>query len=105
MAITHEEVLKIAELAKLQFDESELQAFTAQFQHILNYIEQLKEVNVEGVDPTSHVSLTEDFDKHMFREDETRPSLAVGEALRNAPDQGRNHFRVPNVLKMKSDGL
>jgi aspartyl-tRNA(Asn)/glutamyl-tRNA(Gln) amidotransferase subunit C len=103
LSITHDEVLKIAELAKLQFGESELQAFTAQFQHILDYIEQLKEVNVEGVDPTSHVSLTEDFDKHMFREDESRPSLAVEEALGNAPDQGRDHFRVPNVLKLKND--
>ena len=98
MAITHAEVLKIAELAKLHFSESELDAFTARFQHILDYIEKLKEVNVEGVEPTSHVSLTEEFDKQIFREDQTRSSLPVEEALLNAPDQGDGHFRVPKVI-------
>ncbi len=98
MAITRADVLKIAALAKLQFDESELEAFTTQFQHILDYIEKLKEVVVDGIEPTSHVSLTADFEKHLFRADETRPSLQVEEALRNAPDRGDNHFRVPKVI-------
>lgn len=98
MAITRAEVLKIAELAKLHFSESELDAFIAQFQDILNYIEKLKELNVEGVEPTSHVSLTEDLEKHIFREDVTRPSLPVEEALMNAPDHGGDHFRVPKVI-------
>jgi aspartyl-tRNA(Asn)/glutamyl-tRNA(Gln) amidotransferase subunit C len=98
VAITRAEVLKIAELAKLHFSESELDSFTAQFQRILDYVEKLKEVNVEGVEPTSHVSLTEDFEKHVVREDETRPSLPLEEALRNAPDRGDDHFRVPKVI-------
>lgn len=98
MTITHADVLKIAELAKLQFSESELEEFTAQFQHILDYIEKLKEVNVDGIEPTSHVSLTADFEKDIFREDETRPSLPAEEALMNAPDRGDGHFRVPKVI-------
>ncbi len=98
MEITRDQVLKIAELAKLEFSEAELEDFTAQFQHILEYIEKLKEVHVEGVDPTSHVSLTDGFEKHIFREDETRPSLPVEEALMNAPDPGDGHFRVPKVI-------
>jgi aspartyl-tRNA(Asn)/glutamyl-tRNA(Gln) amidotransferase subunit C len=98
MAITRADVLKIAELAKLHFSELELDEFTAQFQHILDYIEKLKEVNVEGVEPTSHVSLASDFEKHIFRDDDARPSLPVEEALLNAPDRGDDHFRVPKVL-------
>ena len=98
MAITPADVLKIAELAKLHFSESELDEFTAQFQRILDYIEKLKEVNVEGVEPTSHVSLAADFEKHIFRDDDARPSLPVEEALLNAPDRGDDHFRVPKVL-------
>jgi aspartyl-tRNA(Asn)/glutamyl-tRNA(Gln) amidotransferase subunit C len=98
VAITRAEVLKIAELAKLHFSESELDASTAQFQHILDYIEKLKEVNVEGIEPTSHVSLTGDFEKYVVREDETRPSLPLEEALMNAPDRGDDHFRVPKVI-------
>ena len=98
MSISRTEVLKIAELAKLHFSEDELDAFTAQFQHILDYIEQLKQVNVEDIEPTSHVSLTADFEKHIFREDEVKPSLPVEESLANAPDPGSGHFRVPKVL-------
>jgi aspartyl-tRNA(Asn)/glutamyl-tRNA(Gln) amidotransferase subunit C len=98
VAITRAEVLKIAELAKLHFSESELEAFTAQFQHILDYIEKLKSVDIEGVEPTSHVSLADDPGKHLFRTDTTRPSLTVAEALRNAPDQSDDHFLVPKVI-------
>ena len=98
MAITRAEVLKIADLARLHFSEEELVAFTAQFQGILDYVEQLEKVDVSGIEPTSHVSLTADFEKHIFREDETRPSSPVEERLANAPDPGAGHFRVPKVL-------
>ena len=98
MAITRSEVLKIAELAKLHFSETELEAFTAQFQHILDYIEKLKEVNVEGVEPTSHVSLVDEDGDSSFREDSVRASLPVEKALDNAPDPGAGQFRVPKVL-------
>ncbi len=98
MAIGREEVLKIAELARLHFSESELTEFIAQFQRILDYIEQLERVNTEGVEPTSHVSLTAAFEKHLFREDEVKPSLPVEKSLANAPDPGDGHFRVPKVL-------
>ena len=98
MAITRAEVLKIADLARLRFAETELDAFIVQFQRILDYVEQLKPVNVEDVEPTSHVSLTADYAAHMFREDEVKPSLPVEETLDNAPDPGAGHFRVPKVL-------
>ena len=98
MSISRADVMKIADLAKLHFSEEELDAFTIQFQHILDYIEQLKQVNVEDIEPTSHVSLTADFEKHIFREDEIRPSLPAEESLANAPDHGSGHFRVPKVI-------
>ena len=98
MAITRAEVLKIAALANLQFSEPELEDFTAQFQHILNYIEKLKEVEVDGVAPTSHVALVEHAEIPVFREDEAHTSLPAEEALMNAPDREDGHFRVPKVL-------
>ena len=98
MSISRAEVVKIADLAKLYFSEEELEAFTVQFQHILDYIEQLKRVDVEDIEPTSHVSLTPDFEKHIFREDAVKPSLPVEESLANAPDPGSGHFRVPKVI-------
>ncbi len=98
MAITRDEVLKIAELAKLHFDETEIDAFVSRFQRILDYIEQLEEVNIDGVEPTSHVSLTEDFEKYMFRDDEVCESLPAEDSLSGAPDPGSGHFRVPKVI-------
>ena len=98
MAISRSEVLKIAELAKLQFSEEELDAFIGQFQYMLDYVEQLKQVDVEAVEPTSHVSSSEEFDKYIFREDEVKPSLQAEESLANAPDPGSGHFRVPKVI-------
>ncbi len=98
MAITRDEVLKIADLARLHFGEMEIDAFVSRFQRILDYIEQLKEVDVEGVEPTSHVSLTKDFDKYIFREDEVCASLPVEDSLSGAPDAGSGHFRVPKMI-------
>jgi aspartyl-tRNA(Asn)/glutamyl-tRNA(Gln) amidotransferase subunit C len=98
VAVTIAEVRKIADLAQLHFTEEELDAFVIQFQHILDYVEKLKEVKVEDVPPTSHVSLAADFEKHLFREDEVDISLSVEDSLANAPDPGAGHFRVPKVL-------
>jgi aspartyl-tRNA(Asn)/glutamyl-tRNA(Gln) amidotransferase subunit C len=96
--VTRADVLKIAELAKLHFSEEELDAFTAQFQRILHYVEKLKEVDVEGIEPTSHVSQSGSFDTLLLRQDEVRPSLPAEEALANAPDAGNGQFRVPKVF-------
>jgi aspartyl-tRNA(Asn)/glutamyl-tRNA(Gln) amidotransferase subunit C len=98
VSITRTEILKIADLAKLYFSKEELDAFVPQFQGILDYVEQLKEANIEGIEPTSHVSLPADFEKHMLREDEVGNSLPVDESLANAPDPGSGHFRVPKVI-------
>jgi aspartyl-tRNA(Asn)/glutamyl-tRNA(Gln) amidotransferase subunit C len=98
LAITRSEVLKIAELAKLHFTETELDAFTSQFQRILDYIEKLEEVDVTGIEPTSHVSLVEESEELALREDVVRTSLPAEEALANAPDPGADQFRVPKVL-------
>lgn len=98
MAVTREEVLKIAELAKLCFEESELAAFTSQFQRILDYVEKLREVDVEGIEATNHMIVSENSEKSLFRDDLVRPSLAAGDALSNAPDAGDGHFKVPKVI-------
>ncbi|NWG75399.1 MAG: Asp-tRNA(Asn)/Glu-tRNA(Gln) amidotransferase subunit GatC [Rubrivivax sp.] len=98
MSISRDDVLKIADLAKLYFTEEELDSFTAQFERILDYVEQLKEVDVENIEPTSHVSAVSDFEEEVLRSDEVRPSLSAEESLASAPDAGSGHFRVPKVL-------
>jgi aspartyl-tRNA(Asn)/glutamyl-tRNA(Gln) amidotransferase subunit C len=98
LPISRAEVLKIAELAKLHFSEAELDEFIPQFQKILDYIEQLKEIDVSGLEPTTHVSLQTSAGASVARADEVLPSLLVEESLANAPDPGNGHFRVPKVL-------
>ncbi len=98
MSIDRTGVMKIAELARLEFSGEELEAFTPQFQRILDFIEKLKEVGVEGVEPTSHASTGEGSSVESARLDEVRSSLPEEEALANAPDPGSGHFRVPKVL-------
>jgi aspartyl-tRNA(Asn)/glutamyl-tRNA(Gln) amidotransferase subunit C len=98
MSIDRTGVMKIAELARLKFSGQELEAFTPQFQRILDFIEKLKEVGVEGVKPTSHASTGEGSSAESARLDEVRSSLPEEEALANAPDPGSGHFRVPKVL-------
>jgi len=91
-------MLKIADLARLYFSDEGLNALAAQFQRILDYVEQLKYVDVEAVEPTSHICAAADYAKHVFRDDAVKASLPVGESLSNAPDPGAGHFRVPKVL-------
>ena len=98
MPVTREDVQKIADLANLYFSEEEMDAFVQQFQRILDYIEKLKEIPLDDIEPTSHVSLSKDFEKHMFREDKVGHSLSVEESLANAPECGSDQFVVPKVI-------
>jgi len=98
MSISRTEVVKIAELAKLEFSEEEMDALTARFQRILDYVEALKEVNVEGVEPTSHAASGAGAAVPALRDDVIHRSLPAADALGNAPDPGSDHFRVPKVI-------
>jgi aspartyl-tRNA(Asn)/glutamyl-tRNA(Gln) amidotransferase subunit C len=101
VAVTREEVLKIAELSKLSFSAAELEDFVVQFQRILDYVEQLNKIDVAHVEPTSHVSLTEDFESYICRPDRVGTSLSAEDSLQGAPDPGNGHFRVPKVIESR----
>ena len=97
MAVSRDDVLKIAKLSKLRLGEEELDTFAVQFQRILDYIEKLKQIDVSGIVPTSHVSLGE-INKNVFRKDEVRKSLDERDVLDGAPDAGSGHFKVPRMI-------
>lgn len=94
MALTREEVLKIAKLARLKFQPEEIEKFQVELNDILGYIDMLNEVDTEeGVVLTqvnSHVN--------NLREDEVRESLSVEKALSNAPESGDGAIIVPKVV-------
>jgi len=94
MKITHEEVRYVADLARLDLDESAVEKFAGQIDEILAYIDKLNEVDTEGVDPTSHAI----FLTNAFREDEPAPHLQRDRALANAPEQEDGCFVVPKII-------
>lgn len=94
--VTKSEVQKVADLAKLDFAEEELDALTMELNSVLGYIDQLKELDVTNVPPLEN--LNESGEHSALRKDETRECLAVEEALRNAPKAADGYFLVPKVL-------
>lgn len=94
MAITIQEVQHLAKLAKLSFNDEELAKIAQELDAIVGYVEQLKELNVEGIAPTAHVL---DL-SNVFREDKVEPALPVEEVLRNAPASNHGYFSVPKVI-------
>lgn len=95
MAITIQDVEHIAKLARLRLTEEEKQRFQKELGTIIEYFDQLKKLNTDGVPPTTHVVPLE----NVLREDTVTPSLPVEEALANAPDRKGNYFRVPKVVE------
>ncbi len=91
MAITSDEVLHVARLARLALTEEEVERLGAQLNAILEAVGKVAELDLEGVEPTAHpLELV-----NVWAEDEPRPSLPVEEALANAPDSEAGFFRVP----------
>ena len=94
MKITKEQVLYVADLARLNLDEDAIDKFAGQIADILDYVDKLNEVNTDGVKPTSHaISLT-----NAFREDEPRAHLDRELVLNNAPEKEEGNFVVPKVV-------
>ncbi|HTL69774.1 MAG TPA: Asp-tRNA(Asn)/Glu-tRNA(Gln) amidotransferase subunit GatC [Candidatus Eisenbacteria bacterium] len=88
----------IARLSRLHLSDEELNYFEGQVAQILSFVEKLKDVDVEGVGPTSHpLSLS-----NVFREDAPKPSLAIEEFLRTAPKAKGRFFEVPKIIEDKS---
>jgi aspartyl-tRNA(Asn)/glutamyl-tRNA(Gln) amidotransferase subunit C len=91
MAISRDEVLHVARLARLELAEDELERFADQLNAILEAVGKVGQLDLEGVEPTAHpLDLA-----NVWAEDEPRPCLSVDEALANAPDREGDSFRVP----------
>jgi len=94
MKITKEEVLYVANLARLDMDEASVDKFSDQIGKILEYVDTLNQVDTEGVNPTSHAI----FLNNAFREDEEKEHLERDFSLGNAPEKEDGHFVVPKVI-------
>ena len=95
MKITLQQVKRIAELARLEFSEEELEAFTRQMDSSLAYFDKLNEVDTGAIKPTSHAIMV----RNVFREDEVVASIPTALSLENAPEKESDCFRVPKIIE------
>jgi len=95
MKITKDEILYVADLARLDLDEDAIATFAGQIGKILQYVDTLNEVDTEGVPPTSHAI----FLTNAFREDEPQTHLDRDQALANAPEKDDGSFIVPRIIE------
>jgi aspartyl-tRNA(Asn)/glutamyl-tRNA(Gln) amidotransferase subunit C len=96
MKITREITEHVAKLARLKFDEKELEGFISQLNEILDYVAKIEKLDTTGVAPTSHLF----FERTPMREDKVREKPApVDEMLKNAPQSEDNFYVVPRVIE------
>lgn len=91
---SHDTVRAIAELAKLEIDDAEIELFAGQLSDILQYFERLESVDTSHIEPTASVlPLT-----NVLRPDAVQTPLSPDEVITNAPEAQDNQFRVSAVL-------
>ena len=95
MKISTDEIEKIAHLARLEIDDKLKDTLSDQLSHILDYIDTLKDVDVQGVTPASGAA----FMNNVLREDKAQDSPGPDVTLANAPERDEDFYTVPRVVK------
>jgi aspartyl-tRNA(Asn)/glutamyl-tRNA(Gln) amidotransferase subunit C len=89
--ISRDQVLHVARLARLRIEEEEIDRISRELSSVLDHIEKISELDLDGVPPTSHVIHVE----NILRPDDPRPSWPAERVLESAPDPAGGGFRVP----------
>lgn len=95
MKIDRQQVMHVAQLARLSFSEEELGTFVAQLNAILDYFDTLKDADTRDITPTSHLAASET----PFRDDEVVAFADTALLLQNAPSQEKGCLKVPKVIE------
>jgi aspartyl-tRNA(Asn)/glutamyl-tRNA(Gln) amidotransferase subunit C len=95
MADAKIDVRYVANLARIQLSEEEVATFQGQLEQVVGYVEQLAELDVSGIEPTSHAHPV----MNVFRRDAIKDSLDRDDVLANAPDQIDEQFKVPKIVE------
>jgi aspartyl-tRNA(Asn)/glutamyl-tRNA(Gln) amidotransferase subunit C len=90
--IDREQVLHVARLARLKLTDDEIERMAGELSGILEHVDRISELDLDGVEPTSHVIALE----NVLRPDSPRPSWSRDEVLERAPDPASGSFRVPS---------
>ncbi len=97
MALSLDEVRRIAALARLRLSEEEERTFAVQLSRILDHVRQLEELDVSGVEPMTHALAAGEVP--ALRADEVHASLSPADALANAPAREGTFFKVPRIIE------
>ena len=93
--ITLKDVEHVARLARLELGPEDKERMRRELDGILSYIDKLRALDTEGVEPTSHaVPVT-----NVMRDDLARASFPQSDMLANAPDRSGDFFRVPKIIE------
>lgn len=95
MSITREEVTYVADLARIEFDDAQVEKLADELGAVLDYANKLNELDTSAVKPTEHILPVQ----NVFREDCVRESLPIEKVLANAPESETGCFKVPRVLE------
>lgn len=88
-------VEKTAALANLQLSDDEKTMFASQLEHIIQYVEKIKELDTKNVEPTDHIVER----NNVFRADVIKPSMDRDELARIAPQFENGHVIVPKIIE------
>ena len=97
--IDEQQARHVADLARLKLPDEALRRITRDLFAILDYVDQLDQVDVTGIEPTTHPLPL----RNVLRDDRAKPSLSTDAALSNTPQQQGTFFRVPKVLARDND--
>lgn len=95
MAVDNNTVDKIAELAKLKFDDTAKEEIKADLNKMLDFVDKLNELDTKNVDPLIYML----DEEQVLRKDEVKGQVSQQDALKNAPDKDSDYFKVPKVIK------
>ncbi|MBN8702496.1 MAG: Asp-tRNA(Asn)/Glu-tRNA(Gln) amidotransferase subunit GatC [Bacteroidetes bacterium] len=97
MEITNDLIDRIAELAKLEFNDSSKQQMKTDLTKMIAFVEKLNQVDTTNVEPLIYIN----EDVNVLREDEIKQEITQDDALKNAPKKDSDYFKVPKVLEKK----
>ncbi len=95
MKIDKSQVEHVAQLARLHFNDEQLEMFVNQLNSILDYFDKLQDLDTSGIEPTSHVVAIQ----NAFRNDEVKSFADKDLLLQNAPSKENKFFKVPKVIE------
>lgn len=95
MEVTNELIDHLAHLARLEFNGEEKTKIKADLENILSFVDQLQQVNTDGLEPLIYMTEGE----NILREDEAKVTISQEEALKNAPHKDSDYFKIPKVVK------